>query len=73
MSAKIGIFFLFISMIVLIVFCGSLQGGQPAFAYFCGGTSLLALAIILMARGYKPEPPAPRTGLLGRLRGKKKG
>jgi hypothetical protein len=64
MSARIGQFFLYIGLIVLVIFVATSQAQRPAFSYLCGGGLSLVFGIFLIWRVRRPPPEAGRFRLL---------
>jgi hypothetical protein len=57
MIKQIGQFFLFLGLIGMIIFCGTLQVRQPAYAFCIWGSLGLIFGVVLLARAYQPPPP----------------
>ena len=55
-KSKIGRFFFFIGLILLVVFFAMDQAKHPAYGYFCIGVIVVLLGGILMLRGQQPPP-----------------
>ena len=66
MSRQVGIFFLLVGLVSLVVFCATIEGGQPTAGFLCVGMLGLIPAIYLIGRGYAPPPPSERFRLLRR-------
>ncbi|MGD9093007.1 MAG: hypothetical protein PVF74_09160 [Anaerolineales bacterium] len=73
---RIGQFFIFLALIILVVFLITNQVESPEFLYLCSGMAFLILGGYLMWRGRNPTPPsAERFRTIRRIseRGQKKG
>ncbi len=67
---RIGQFILFVSLIALVVFFGTVMAEEPLFAYCFGGLIGAALGILLMARGRVPGPSSERFRVIRSARDK---
>jgi hypothetical protein len=73
MAWRIGVYLLFISVILLVIFFGTDQVRQPVYGYFCLGMLLFLLGGYLMWRGYtRPSIQSQRFRLLRGSKEKKK-
>lgn len=68
MAARIGQFFLFLGLIVLVVFFGTDQVRQPVYGLFCIGSVLFGFGILLIWRNRQPPPPSERFRLFRKSR-----
>ena len=59
-KSKIGRFFFFIGLILLVVFFAMDQAKHPAYGYFCVGVVIVLLGGILMLRGQQPPDESMR-------------
>ena len=71
-KSKIGRFFFFIGLILLVVFFAMDQAKHPAYGYFCVGVVIVILGAILMLRGQPPPPESMRFRTLRRWREQQK-
>lgn len=55
-KSKIGKFFFFIGLIMLVIFFAIDQSKNPSYGYFCVGIIVVILGVILMRSGGKTEP-----------------
>lgn len=69
MSSRIGCFFMFLAVLVLVVFMASDVAGTPNLGYLCGGVALLLIGFAFWKSAYTPPPPSGRFRI---LRGKPK-
>jgi len=67
-KSKIGRFFFFIGLILLVVFFAMDQAKHPAYGYFCVGVVIVLLGGILMLRGQQPPDESMRFRTLRRWR-----
>lgn len=67
-KSKIGRFFFFIGMILLVVFFAMDQAKHPAYGYFCVGVIVVLLGGILMLRGQPPPTESMRFRTLRKWR-----
>lgn len=65
---KIGRFFLFVGLILLVVFFAVDQAMHPSYGYFCIGAVLTFLGGMMMIRGHKPPAESMRFRSVRRLR-----
>jgi len=71
-KSKIGRFFFFIGLILLVVFFAMDQAKHPAYGYFCVGVIVVLLGGILMLRGQPPPAESMRFRTLRRWREQQK-
>ena len=71
-KSKIGRFFFFIGLILLVVFFAMDQAKHPAYGYFCVGVIVVLLGGILMLRGQPPPVESMRFRTLRRWREQQK-
>jgi membrane-bound ClpP family serine protease len=71
-KSKIGRFFLFIGLILLVVFFAMDQAKHPSFGYFCVGVVVVILGGVLMAKGHQPPAESMRFRTLRRWREQQK-
>jgi hypothetical protein len=57
MKRKIGLFFIYLGLILLVVFFVSDQALHPSYGYFFGGFGLSFLGIYLFWRSHAPVDP----------------
>jgi hypothetical protein len=55
-KSKIGRFFFFIGLILLVIFFAMDQAKNPSYGYFCVGIIVVILGGLLMMRGRQPPP-----------------
>jgi hypothetical protein len=60
MARQISIFFLFISLILLIIFCGTAQAEQPAYGICVSGLFLFTLGAFIFYRNRPAPTPSTR-------------
>ena len=71
-KSKVGQYFIYIGLILLVVFFVSSQNEHPAYAYFFAGFGLLFLGGYIYWRGLQPVCPNPeRFRTLRKLRERK--
>ena len=70
-SGRIGVFFIFMSLIVLLVFYLMVQAGQPNLVALLGGIVGLILGGLLVWRSRPPPPPDERFRSLRASRAKR--
>ena len=56
---KVGWFFIYLALILLIIFFASDQAQHPAYGFFFAGFALLLLGGYLIWRDHKPAEPNP--------------
>ena len=71
-KSKIGRFFFFIGVILLVVFFAMDQAKNPSYGYFCVGIIIVILGVVLMRRGYQPPAESMRFRTLRRWREQQK-
>jgi membrane-bound ClpP family serine protease len=71
-KSKLGRFFLFIGLILLVVFFAMDQAKHPSFGYFCVGVVVVILGGVLMAKGHQPPAESMRFRTLRRWREQQK-
>jgi len=71
-KSKLGRFFIFIGLILLVVFFAVDQAQHPAYGYFCGGAVGVVLGAMLMLRGRESPPESMRFRTLRRWREQQK-
>jgi hypothetical protein len=71
-KSKLGRFFLFIGLILLVVFFAMEQAKHPSFGYFCVGVVVVILGGVLMAKGHQPPAESMRFRTLRRWREQQK-
>ena len=71
-KSKVGRFFFFIGVILLVVFFAMDQAKNPAYGYFCIGVIAVILGVTLMMRGFKPPDESARFRTLRRWREQQK-
>jgi hypothetical protein len=67
-KSKIGRFFFFIGLILLVVFFAMDQAKHPAYGFFCVGVIVVLLGGILMLRGQQPPVESMRFRTLRKWR-----
>lgn len=72
MGRQVGMFFLFVGMIVVFVFAASLQVGTPAYIYCLAGFLLIALGGYLIYQNRSRPEPASRFRILRKRTKKEK-
>jgi uncharacterized membrane protein YfcA len=72
MGRQVGMFFLFVGMIVVFVFAASLQLGSPEYSYCLIGLLLVILGGYLIYRNRRTPEPAERFRILRRRQKKEK-
>jgi len=68
MAGRIGIFFLFIGLIILVIFFGTDQVRQPAYGLFCLGTAVSGFGFLIVWKNRRPPTPSKRFRMIRRLR-----
>ena len=63
-GGRVGQFFVFVAIIILIVFFVSDRLQAPNYIYFCSGFILLVLGVYAMWRGRNPPELSGRFGML---------
>ena len=71
-KSKLGRFFFFIGLILLVVFFAIDQSENPAYGYFCVGIILVILGALWMRGGNKPPDESMRFRTLRRWREQQK-
>jgi len=66
--SKIGRFFFFIGLILLVIFFAMDQAKHPSYGYFCVGVIVVILGGILMRRGRQPPAESMRFRTVRRWR-----
>jgi len=69
-GGRVGQFFVFVGIIILVIFFVSDRVQAPNYVYFCSGFILLILGVYAMWRGRNPPELSERFGML--KKGKKK-
>ena len=70
--SKLGRFFFFIGLVLLVVFFAMDQAKNPSYGYFCFGIIVVILGVILMRRGHQPPAETMRFRTLRRWREQQK-
>jgi hypothetical protein len=71
-GGRVGQFFFFIGLLLLVIFFASLLSGDPQFIACLSGGAVFALGVIAMWKGRNPEPlHDERFSILRRSRRKK--
>jgi hypothetical protein len=70
--ARIGTFFIWVGIILLIFFFLSDSAGQAVFSYFCWSSILLILGFIFRSQLKKTYQPSGRFSILKKLKRKPK-
>lgn len=68
---RVGLFFLFLGVILLVLFIGTEQVNQPQYPLCFAALVVLALGTALILREAKPAQPVERFRLLRQFRQKK--
>jgi hypothetical protein len=68
---RIGSFFVFIGLILLVIFFTTDQAKYPSYGYFFVGVALVFLGGFLWWRNRKPWPPAERFRAIHRMQQKR--
>jgi len=71
-KSKLGRFFFFIGLILLVVFFAMDQATNPSYGYFCVGIVAVLLGGVLMSRGHQPPAESMRFRTLRRWREQQK-
>jgi hypothetical protein len=71
-KSKLGRFFLFIGLILLVVFFAMDQAKHPSYGYFCVGIVVVILGGVLMVKGHQPPAESMRFRTLRRWREQQK-
>jgi hypothetical protein len=71
-KSKIGRFFFFIGLILLVIFFAMDQAKHPAYGYFCVGIIVVILGALLMMRGHQPPAESMRFRTVRRWREQQK-
>lgn len=72
MARQIGLFFLFIGVVLLVIFFASDQTDNTVWSYFIGGAVLVALGVVLMRRTSRPDSEHGRFKTYRKLRNRSK-
>jgi hypothetical protein len=67
-KGRVGQYFLFVGVILLIIFFSIDPGAPPLFGLFFWGIGLVGLGLYLIRRDWKKPPPSGRFRLLRKLR-----
>jgi len=59
-KSKVGAYFFFIGLILLVIFFATDQAKHPAYGYFFAGFGAVFLGGYMMWTGRKPPPPSER-------------
>ncbi len=70
-KSRIGQFFLFIGLIMLVIFFATGQNESPSVGIFFAGLIIAGLGVYLIWRDWKPKPPSNRFRILRRKPPKK--
>jgi hypothetical protein len=65
---RVGQFFLFVGIILLIIFFSIDPDAPPLFSFFFWGVGLVGLGLYLIRRNWKEPPSSERFRLLRKLR-----
>jgi hypothetical protein len=71
-KSKIGRFFFFIGLILLVIFFAMDQSKHPTYGYFCVGIIVVILGGGLMMRGHQPPTESMRFRTVRRWREQQK-
>jgi hypothetical protein len=71
-KSKIGRFFFFIGLILLVIFFAMDQAKHPSYGYFCVGIIVVILGALLMVRGHQPPAESMRFRTVRRWREQQK-
>jgi sugar phosphate permease len=71
-KSKLGRFFFFIGLILLVIFFAMDQAKHPSYGYFCVGVIVVILGGILMRRGRQPPTESMRFRTVRRWREQQK-
>jgi len=71
-KGRVGQFFLFVGIILLVIFFSIDPGAPPLFSFFFWGIGLIGLGWYLVRRDWKEPPPSERFRILRKLRGRSK-
>jgi hypothetical protein len=66
--SKLGRFFLFIGLILLVVFFAMDQAKHPSYGFLCVGLVVVILGALLVVRGHQPPAESMRFRTLRRWR-----
>jgi sugar phosphate permease len=69
-GGRVGQFFVFVGIIILVVFFISDHVKAPNYIYFCSGFVLLVLGVYAMWRGRNPPELSGRFGMLKKVKKK---
>jgi hypothetical protein len=67
-KGRVGQYFLFIGVILLIIFFSIDPGAPPLFSFFFWGIGLIGLGLYLIRRDWTKPPPSGRFRLFRKLR-----
>ncbi|MFO7623575.1 MAG: hypothetical protein R6V73_04435 [Anaerolineales bacterium] len=67
-KGRVGQYFIFVGVILLIIFFSIDPGAPPLFGFFFWGIVLIGLGLYLIRRDWKKPPPSGRFRLLRKLR-----
>jgi hypothetical protein len=67
-KGRVGQYFLFVGILLLVIFFSTEPGAEPVVGYFLSGVGLVILGLYLIRRDWKAPPPSGRFRLLRRLR-----
>ena len=70
--ARVGTFFIWVGIILLVFFFMSDAAGQAVFGYFCWSSSLLIIGFIFRSQLKKTYKPSGRFSVLQKLKRKPK-
>jgi hypothetical protein len=64
---RVGQFFLFVGILLLVIFFSTEPGAPPLVGFFLSGIGLAILGLYMIRRAWKPPPPSGRFRFLRRL------
>jgi hypothetical protein len=67
-KGRVGQFFLFLGVILLVIFFSTDPNAQPLVGFFLWGAGLVILGLYMIRRDWKTPPSSGRFRLLRRLR-----
>ncbi len=70
---RVGQFFLFVGLILLVIFFATDQSQEPQVGWFFGGLLVMGVGVYLIWKDWKPRPPSQRFRLLRMYRKRKEG